>query len=656
LGLYVARGANGLTGYALSASGTAVLSGFSGVSLNATAQVRVNTLGQAVNQSVVVGGQTVTVAFGSTAQVQEVLVSSGTLTVSGLGSLSGALAIKSSTTGSGASAVTQLQVGMSGVSGALTLGGALSATLSNGQGAVLLKKVGTAAGTYAVQAEGDVSVSGASAVTLSATQMRVGYNRMGAAVNETVSTGSGSYAVSLIEGETRLRGVASASVANVLSVNGEIFVESVSGVSQTLSDGTTVKTDQLILGGAGINAAVGASGVGASLTNVDVAMVLSTEVVTGNATARRWLSSHALVGGASVSGYALADIKSASLEINRNLSSDTGPVVDWSKGAKTVTLSASKSAVLNDAAQTFHLAVDGSIAMGPAKLGGAFDLSYQPNGAGTTDDTWTLSASSVRVGVASGTMEVGLQEGAGTLVLGQTSRSGTISGKALIAGVDGLSFSGVFAATFDAQGGLSVAGTAALGVSGFGSLSGDFSAVKESGANGRLLVGASNVDASLGSSGVGVKVTGASLGMVLTRNAAGQNVYALQADGSAALQGMGNDVSLSATGTVRINNLGATVDQVIQTGLNSTMRLQFASAAQVQELSVTSGTLTVSGLGSLSGALAIKSSTTGSGASAVTQLQVGMSGVSGALTLGGALSATLSNGQGAVLLLSLIHI
>ena len=65
VGLYVAPLNTLRAGYALSASGTAVLSGFSGVSLNATAQVRVNTLGQAVNQSVVVGGQTVTVAFGA---------------------------------------------------------------------------------------------------------------------------------------------------------------------------------------------------------------------------------------------------------------------------------------------------------------------------------------------------------------------------------------------------------------------------------------------------------------------------------------------------------------------------------------------------------------------------------------------------------------
>ncbi|MGI9134307.1 MAG: hypothetical protein ACR2I0_10260, partial [Rhodoferax sp.] len=492
LGLYMARQANGQTGYALVASGAAALSGFAGVSLSATASVRINAMGAAVSQSITVGNTTLAIAFANANAVQEVAISSGTLSVDGLGSLSGALAIKAETSGTGANAVTTIRIGLTGISGALTPGG-VAATLSNGRGAILLKKTGAANGSYAVQVEGDVSLSGVSGITLQATSIAVAYNRMGVAIeNEVVATGNGNYIVNLLNNESRLRGNIQADIAGVLSVSGDLFIESRSNQSVLLSNGSTVAVDQLIVGGVGVAAVLGNSSVGANLSGLDIAVVFSTERVSGNATARRWLTSKASIGAASIQGYALADIRTAALNLNSQLVDGalvlggSDPVIDWNGSdnsqSTSIAISPERSVALADGLRVVQVALDASLVLGTAKLSGAFNVVLEQSSDGA-HRAWHIVASGVAVGMEANGARVGLSNGSGELWLGKDNvsnqwgadqRSGTLTGTASATGVDGLTLSGSFVTRFDSQGNLELAGAVDVNLASYATLSGNF--------------------------------------------------------------------------------------------------------------------------------------------------------------------------------------
>ncbi|MBF0309022.1 MAG: LEPR-XLL domain-containing protein, partial [Magnetococcales bacterium] len=647
LGAYIASPMEGHGGYALVASGLASLDGFSGISLSADAAVRINTLGFPVSQTVSVGGQDLSIVFADRALVQEVSILSGELQVAGLGSLSGALAIRSQS----ADDQTDVQIGLEGVSGTLGLGG-MGAALSNGRGAVLLHRDASGSG-YAVQAEGSVSLTGVDALTLSADTLQIAYNRMGEAITgQVVETSAGSYTVNLLDEETRLRGEVTAAIAGLLSVEGEMFIETVANQAASLSDGGSVALDQLVLGGSGLSAVLGSGTVAAALADIDIAMVLSTEIV-GSGTARRWLTSKARINEASINGYSLADLENADLDINRlldgNALSEAGAVLNWSgQQARDIVLAEGESFLLDQAGEHLALSIEGALDMGPARLGGAFDIELkQENG----ERQWEIVASGVTVGVASGTVQVGLEEGAGTLVLGANqARSGSISGRALVSGLPGLSLDGTFLTSFDADGGLALSGQAELGIDGFGAVSGQFSVVKEAGDAGRILLGASDVSALLGGTSAGVALSDARLGLVLDRDIAGENAYALEASGTAVLQGMSGEVSLSAQASLRINTLGETLTQVVETGLNSpALTLNFTDGSALKEVTIQQGDLTVAGLGTLSASLKLTTSTSNENGVEITDLAIGLDAVSGTLGLGG-VGAALTGGQGAIVL------
>jgi len=95
LALYVARNALGDAGYALVASATAGLSGFAGITMNATAQLRVNAMGQAVDQTIRVGDADIAITYENGNALAELVIASGLLDIDGLGVLSGGLAIRS---------------------------------------------------------------------------------------------------------------------------------------------------------------------------------------------------------------------------------------------------------------------------------------------------------------------------------------------------------------------------------------------------------------------------------------------------------------------------------------------------------------------------------------------------------------------------------
>ncbi|MGI9132355.1 MAG: hypothetical protein ACR2I0_00180, partial [Rhodoferax sp.] len=70
-----------------------------------------------------------------------------------------------------------------------------------------------------------------------------------------------------------------------------------------------------------------------------------------------------------------------------------------------------------------------------------------------------------------------------------------------------------------------------------------------------LLIGASNASASIGSASAGLALSNGKLGLVLSSAQAGQasaTGYALVGSGNVALEGFGNAVSLSASGSLAI--------------------------------------------------------------------------------------------------------
>jgi hypothetical protein len=486
LGLYTGRNALGEAGYALVAQGSASVSGLSGLSLNATASVRVNTLGEALSRSITVGGQALALEFTSGLTVQELLIRQGAITIDGLGAVSGDLGTTTST----------LRIGLSGLSGNLTPGG-VGASLRGGNGALLIEKISTGASStsrYALQVGGSLGLTGIDGVTLQADDLVIAYNRMGRAIdNEVIANGSGEVLMSLLDNETRIRGRMTVEVAGALSVSGDMFIETRSDANAatvTLTDGSSVSVNQLIFGGAGIQAALGSSSVGASLSDVDVAVVLSTERNAGSSS-RRWLSAQALVGGATVQGYALADLHSAQLQLNSELQAGTlllagtRAVIDWNGPANNsqtlVAISPDQSLAFNQGQRVFNLDVNGRMALGPASLSGQFAIALESSAQG--DKAWRIDASGVDLGLQANGARVGLSNGSGQLWLGKdnssglygaSQRSGSITGTAAVTGVSELTLSGTFAARFDSQGNLELAGAVDLDIAGYARASGQF--------------------------------------------------------------------------------------------------------------------------------------------------------------------------------------
>ena len=167
-----------------------------------------------------------------------------------------------------------------------------------------------------------------------------------------------------------------------------------------------------------------------------------------------------------------------------------------------------------------------------------------------------------------------------------------------------------------------------------------------------LLIGATDVNGMVGGPLAGIALSDLSLGMVISRTIDQQATsgYALKAEGSVALSGMGDDVRLSATGSIAANTLGRSIAIDVPAGLNgSTYNLSFPDGKDRRELIVDEGTLEVAGLGSLSGGLAMNVLYHEVKGIDTTDIRIGLKDVTGSLAAGG-LSANLADGQGAILL------
>ena len=656
LALLVQKRPDASTGYALQVSGQAALSGFGGsVSLSAGAQLRVNAMGESVAVTVPTGvSSSATLRFDDGLARQELLITNGRVDVNGLGHVQGDLKLITTRQLINGVVTTDLSIGFENAGGTLTLGGA-SASLSSGSGALLLRHEVDGSGAItrkvALQADGTVALQ-APGLSLNSA-LKISYNRWGQDLDLAVATPSADYAVRLLSDETRLSGQAELTLASTLTVSGQLSIESRLGQTVTLSNGTQVQVDQLVIGGAQVSAALrsGADSI-ATLGGIDIAAVVSTEAV--NTGARRWITSSASLGTVSVAGYSLQDLQAAQLSINRAYDAVSGrlidaaqhasnaaqAVIDWSGNAQTLTLSASKSLVLAQALPRFEIPVSGSIDIGGAFVTGQFKITLEQSGA---DRIWTVDAQGASVGLRSGGAYVGIENASGTLTLGPgNTRSGSLSGTAVMEGLAGLAVSGTFTTSFLGSG-LNLSGTGmTLSVAGFGQISGNLTVSRSN--TGQILLAATGVNASFGAGGAGVSVSNANLGLYIAGQTESSAGYALVADGQASLDGFAG-VSMSANASVRINTLGQTLSTQI-----GGVQIEFTDRQRIQEVVVTSGSLSVAGLGTVSGALAVTSRTSVNASQQnVTDLQIGLAGVSGNLSLG-ALSASLSQGAGAIVL------
>ncbi|MFM8476698.1 MAG: hypothetical protein ACKOEO_13035, partial [Planctomycetaceae bacterium] len=175
------------------------------------------------------------------------------------------------------------------------------------------------------------------------------------------------------------------------------------------------------------------------------------------------------------------------------------------------------------------------------------------------------------------------------------------AGTASLVGIDGLTLSGSLSARINTTGGpveetIPVPGGAPVQVSftadeddavfsgsvtadagGFASLSGGFSISKSSD---RLKIAAAGVTAFVGAGDTGLRLTDGNLGVVVNTDT---KKFAMVAGGNIALDGV-TGFSLAGSGAVRINKLGAGIDETIATPAGD-VQVKFDTAAEVLQLS-----------------------------------------------------------------------
>ncbi|HCP12342.1 MAG TPA: hypothetical protein DIT89_08415, partial [Planctomycetaceae bacterium] len=153
-------------------------------------------------------------------------------------------------------------------------------------------------------------------------------------------------------------------------------------------------------------------------------------------------------------------------------------------------------------------------------------------------------------------------------------------------------------------------GTVTATAASFASLTGGFSISK---AADRLTVAAAGVTAFVGAGDTGFGVTNGSLGVVVDINS---KKFALVANGTASLSGIAG-VSVSGSGSVRLNRLGVPVLETISTPAGD-VALNFPSNDDVTQLSG-SITLDVSGFVGISATIAVEKTTTASSTTLIVQ-------------------------------------
>lgn len=636
----------GNDGYAVRATGVGVLQGAPGSAFSGTLGYVANSFGRAVDVSIVQGGQTHRLLIDSPDRVQRFEARNASLTIADLGSLSGDFAFGARSSQTATTMTQELLVGARNVTASLTLGAA-SLTASRGQLGLVLATtlpiggVGAATSQLALAGELDVSVAVDSTITLTGERVRVLVNRGAAALQREILSTGDVILLDIDANTSRLSGYFTTAIAGIIRFAGDLTLD-VARSTRLLSNGQSVQLVEYALAGSRVVATVIPGGAGSELTasNADLALVYAKDV---NST-RSWLTSRAVLSSVSVAGYALDNLESAALSLNRAADAVAvaeGTTLDWS-ATRSFVLSSGRRFVLDQVGDVLTLPVSGRIALGNNHVGGDFTLTYDRK-----QGFWDIQALDAQVLLAAGPAFVRLTQASGSLRLNaDRTRFASLSGKLELGGMDGISLSGEGGASIAADGELRLSGSGvSLALAGFGTLSGDFSFIRINGPLGpRIQVAATGVTASVGTAGAGIGLSEGTLGLIVEADALGGGGYALVAGGTVTLNGFSDVGSFSATGQIAINRLGRALDETI-----GGVRLQFADERPLAAVKVDSGTLSVSGLGTLTGKLQIESQEFEIAGVRQQRLLIGFEQLSASVTLGGA-AAILSGGRGAVIL------
>ncbi len=660
--------------YALDASVTVSLDGFSDLQVAGTLDVLANTTGAAINRTFTTNtSSTVSLNFTDGTIVTDI-AGTATLTVLNQLTLTGQFSFSEQTVASD-STLTKILVGATGVSGSWAAGDGTGLSLTGGSLALALyhdTSVSATSALYAIDASGSVSVTGIPSLSF-AGSFNYRASTQVTAVNESIAVGattlplqfSGVTASELIGSNISL------SVAGFAAASGNFtFVEDALGRGFDLS-ATNVS--------AAVGVGSGNSFTGVQLSGASVGLIVNS---TGYAFTANG-GNDSLVG---ISGLT-ASATGLSINVNKTGSALTNnPIVgSMTVGEVDVTGSVTLSVVnIGSLSGTFSFSKTSSSNGTLLEVAGS-NIQVV---AGANDFNVTATLNSVAVVVlvpASGSASFAVQAAGGTLVFNNLTQF-TVSGSLTNIGIQynntgltGQQLLGAPPAT-DTIGSVSFANMAAtnsaqlvftagtvnyatgstttitsvtggLEIGGLVTVAGNF-AISETITKGvtKIYLGATNVTATAGPSGsIGIALTNGTLGLVVYDNTVTQTTsYAMEASGTLGLIGL-SGITLTGTATALINTTGAAVSETIPTGPGGgSTQLTFTDgtngSVNQTYLKLFSGSVNV-GLGNLlnlSGSFTLTIPPPPSGDTY--QALIGLTNVTISASDGGGQSASITNG------------
>jgi hypothetical protein len=598
---YIAANGN----YAFEASGTAALSGVTGLTLAGTLYAQKNTTGADVNKSITVGGTTKTLAvksgvssFGGSGVTLTTPVASlnGSFTVQTTGSspnqeiLFSASSVSAFVGENKGTAVESDDVGFKFTSGSLI--GYIAAN-----------------GNYAFEASGTAALSGVTGLTLAGT-LYAQKNTTGADVNKSITVGGTTKTLAVKSGVSSFGGSGVTLTTPVASLNGSFTVQT-TGSSPS---------QEILFVASSVSAFVGEDK-GTELTTDDIGVRIT---------------------GGSLVGYIAADGKYAfDASGTAALAGVTGLTLSGTLSAQknTVGTDVDKSITVAGTTKKLLVGKDRSRVAGTLTVGtgivdftGSFAVEAQGIGTGKTV---LLGASGLNAFIGDEKSEgdadnQGLQVSNIKAIVGLDSAGKYFvdaSGDASVVGVTDLTVSGKFSfeknttsTSFDqvwTVGDISRtvkqapntdrrSGSLVLQVAQLASISGDFLVETDTG---EVRLGATNVKVFLGSMGsnttsesddVGLKVTASKLGVVVfTGGSAGK--IAASGSGTAAFVGL-DGLTITSTLKFEVNTSGQAVDRSVKVSSTESTAVTFSSSTEVRKVSGTAA-ISADGVFSISGTL-----------------------------------------------------
>lgn len=603
------------TGFALVASGTTGIVGVDGLSLNGSAEARINRLGKSIDETIVTQSGAVGVQFDSAEDVTE-FTATATLAIDQFVEVEGAFGFELSDFEDGSVTTTRVAIAGADVEAFLGVGRGtadeVGVELNEGRIGAVIDTPENGESVYALVASGSAAIVGVAGLTL-AGDINARVNRSRKSINESISTPAGNVDVVFDSADdvTEFGGTATISMADFVDVQGSFGFE----LSEFEADGVT--TSRIEVAATNVEAFLGTGHgtvdeTGVELTGGKLGAVIDTPKGGDSAYALVASGEGGLNGvdGLSLSGTIDAHVNRLGTAIDETIATPGGDVAVMFDSADDVTeFGGTASLAIADFVEIegafgFELSefeTDG-LTTSRVEIAASGVEAFLGSGRGT-DDEFGVELMNGQVGAVIDTPETG--ESAYALVA---------SGDVGLIGIDGLVVSGSVearvnrlgsaidetistpagdvAVMFDSADDVTqFGGTANLVVDGVIEISGAIGFEKsEFETDGvtttRIEVAAAGVEAFLGvdrgtDDEIGVELTNGQLGAVIDQPEDSESVYALVASGAAGLVGV-EGLSLSGSIEARVNRLGSSIDEMISTPAGN-VSVQFESADDVTE-------------------------------------------------------------------------